>query len=224
MNPTYAYVALIDVLSYKFRLENDENLGQFKFKDDLVAALSVFDTVNSAVFGVQAISDTIILTCSNHENILEFLKVLKDVFLAFLNRGLYVRGGIAYSRHFQSGRLTYSHAVARAHEIESKFAIYPRIVIDQNIIEMYSSSPKLPPILEKGLFIKHNEVSFLHVIDELNWDSIYDMAKERYKRDMDEIRKNESAFSKHQWFENYLFAFAGNENLKPRYIEQMVLF
>lgn len=224
MTPTYSYVALIDVLAYKSRLENDKEFGRFQFKDDLEGALSVFDTVNSAVFSVQAISDTIILSCNNHHDILEFITLLKKVFIAFLNKGLYIRGGIAYSKHFQSGKLTYSHAVAKAYEIENKIAIYPRIVIDQNIIEMYSSSSKLPPILGEGLFVRHNDVNFIHVIDDSNWNSIYTMAEDIYRRDIQEISRNQSAFSKHQWFENYLFTFAVHNTLKPRYIEQMVKF
>lgn len=106
MTPRYSYVALIDVLAYRSRLENDKKMGQFKLKDDLEGALSVFDTVNSEIFSVQAISDTIILSCNDHNDFLEFISLLKGVFLAFLNKGLFIRGGIAYSKHFQTGKLT----------------------------------------------------------------------------------------------------------------------
>ena len=151
MIPSYAYSALIDVLSYRYRLKQDIDSGVFTFKEDLERALSIFDSVNSAIFSVQAISDTIILTCNTHENFPEFLSILKEIFLAFLERGLYVRGGVAYSKHFHSGRLTYSHAVAKAYDIENMISIYPRIVVDDNIIEMYSSSSKLPQIFKKNL-------------------------------------------------------------------------
>ena len=125
-------------------------------------------------------------------------------------------------RNFQTA--SYSHAVARAYEIENKIAIYPRIVIDPNIIAMYSSSDTLPPILGKGLFVSHNEVSFLHVIDDQNFDSVYTMAKNIYERDIQDIRLNENAFSKHQWFENYIFTFTGSSTSKPRYIGKMITF
>lgn len=219
MKTSYVYTALIDVLSYRFRLEQDILSGGFSFKSDLEGALSVFDSVNSAIFGVQAISDTIIMTCSTHENFEEFLRILKAVYIAFLERGLYVRGGVAYSRHFQSGRLTYSHAVARAYEIESKVAIYPRIVIDKNIVEMYRGSADLPEIFGKNLLARHNGSCFINVLDQDNWCHIYESASVTYEKDRLSLIDNEAAFAKHQWFENYLFSSPYADLGKPKYIE-----
>lgn len=224
MIPRYSYVALIDVLAYRSRLENDKKTGQFKLKDDLEGALSVFDVIKPESFSVQAISDTIILTCHNHNDFIEFLSLLKKVFLAFLSRGLFIRGGIAYSKHFHTGNLTYSHAIARAYELESKLAIYPRIVIDSNIIDMYSSSASLPAILGKELFVIHNNVSFLHVIDDQNIGSVYALAKKIYERDIEDNSVDERAFSKHLWFENYILSFVNSKVSMQKYIEEMKLF
>ncbi|MEN8134545.1 MAG: hypothetical protein ABFS18_03280 [Thermodesulfobacteriota bacterium] len=221
MKPTYIYTALIDVLTYRYRLEQDQKNGELTFKEDLQGALSIFDEINGAVFGVQAISDTIIMTCNNHDNFIEFLGVLKSVFIAFLDKGLFIRGGVAYSRHFENGRLTYSHAVARAHELEDKSAIYPRIIIDENIVGMYSSSAELPNLEGQSLLVKQNGVFFLNVVDEGNWEEIYQVTAQIYQRDRDTIVKKEKAFSKHSWFENYLFAMKKQELEKDRYIEQM---
>ncbi len=219
MNIPYIYTALIDVLSYRYRLQQDIESGDFSFKNDLEAALSVFDSVNSAVFGVQAISDTIILTCSTHENFEEFLAILKTVSVAFLQRGLYVRGGVAYSRHFQSGRLTYSHAVARAYEIENKNAIYPRILLDKNIVEMYKSGTGLPNIFQKNLLAEQNGNFFINILDQENWKTIYSRAAALYEKDRPSLVNNESAFAKHNWFENYLFSSPFRDDKKFRYIE-----
>ena len=68
------------------------------------------------------------MTCVGHEHFPQFLGILRDVFVAFLAEGLFVCGGVAYSRHFQSNRLTYSHALAKAHELESRLAIIPHRV------------------------------------------------------------------------------------------------
>jgi hypothetical protein len=220
MTPTYIYAALIDVLAYRYRLEQDQRNGELTFKEDLQGALSIFDKINSAVFGVQAISDTIILTCNNHANFIEFLGVLKSVFTAFLQKGLFVRGGLAYSRHFENGRLTYSHAIARAHELEEKRAIYPRIIIDENIIGMCTGKAGLPNLVGQSLLIKQNGVCFLNVVDEKNWEEIYRLAAQIYLNDKEKILKNEKAFSKHSWFENFLFSIKKQEITKDRYIEK----
>lgn len=219
MKPSYTYTALLDVLSYRFRLEQDISTGEYSLKNDLEGALSIFDSVNSAIFGVQAISDTIIMTCSSHENFEEFLKILKTVYIAFLNRGLYVRGGVAYSRHYQSGRLTYSHALAKAYEIESEIAIYPRIMIDKNIIDMYKGGTSLPNIFRKNLLALHNGGCFINVLDQDNWCNIYESASAMYKKDRLSFINNEAAFAKHQWFENYLFTSPYADPKESKYIE-----
>lgn len=223
MKPVHTYTAVVDVLAYRYRLEKDQKDGSLSFKDDLEKALRIFDNVNSAVFKVQAISDTIILTCTNHENFIEFLDVLKNVFITFLECGLFIRGGIAYSRHFENGRLTYSHAIARAHELESKAAIYPRIILDKNIIDMCESTNICPNIFIKKYLVKYNGVYFLHLIDEKNWQNVYELVSRIYDEDKNEIQTNEAAFAKHQWFENYLFSFKPQEINSNRYIESMIL-
>lgn len=218
MSSEYVYTALIDVLSYRHRLNLDIQNGGEQFKDDLEQSLSAFDSVNTAIFGVQAISDTIILTCNMHDKFPEFLCIVKKVFLSFLERGLFIRGGIAYSKHFQNGRITYSNAVARAYEIESKEAIYPRIVLDKNILEMYETGENLPEIFNKELILKQNGVAYLNIIDSKNWLSIYEASRNIFIRNKDYLEENELAYMKHVWFENYLFKSENARQNSERYI------
>jgi len=173
------------------------------------------------VFHVQAISDTIIMSCNTHANFIEFLGILKNVFISFLNKGLFVRGGVAYSRHFENGRLTYSHAVSRAHELENKSAIYPRILIDENIVGMCTGNRDLPNLAGQSLLVKQNGVWFLNIVDNENWEEIYKLTSQIYHRDKVTILKNEKAFSKHIWFENYLFAMKKNDLEVDRYIDPL---
>jgi hypothetical protein len=75
----YVYVALLDVLGYRNRLEEDRSQRALTFRDDLQNAMAVFQNVNEADFQYQAISDTIIISCSRQEAFLEFLSILKEV-------------------------------------------------------------------------------------------------------------------------------------------------
>lgn len=52
-----------------------------------------------------------------------------------LAKGYYVRGGIAEGQNFVGDNLIFSKALIRAYELESKWANYPRIVIDKPLIE-----------------------------------------------------------------------------------------
>lgn len=218
MSSEYVYTALIDVLSYRHRLSLDSQSGQEGFREDLEQSLTVFDSVNAAIFSVQAISDTIIITCNTHDKFIEFLEIIQKVFISFLERGLFIRGGIAYSRHFQSGRITYSHAVARAHELESKESIYPRIVLDKNIIDMYKISNSLPDIFMKNLIVNHNGVYYLNIIESSNWGLIYTSASKIYDNDREHILGQELAFLKHVWFEKHLFESKHADSSAAKYI------
>ena len=206
MEPVHLYVALLDVLAYKEHLVNDRREGSFTFRDDLSAALTVFDTVNESVFGVQAISDTIVLTCSSHDQFTEFLGLLREVFVAFMRQGLLVRGGVAYGKHFQSNRLTYSHAIARAYDLESSRAVYPRIVVDENIIQMYEGGTGLTPIRGAGLLCNENGVFFIDVLTPDNWPDVYAQAVKIYQTSSNLPQFSEEAFSKHIRFQRYLLS------------------
>jgi hypothetical protein len=186
MESIYLYAALLDVLAYRDLLHLDRESGRLDFQGKLSAALRIFESVNEAVFQVQAISDTIIVTCRDHGHFPEFLNLLRSVFVAFLQQGLLVRGGIAYSQHFQSNHLTYSHAVWRAYELESSVAVYPRIVLDKNVVDMYEVASDLPPIRSRNLLCVENGVFFLDVLTRDNWTEVYDYARKIYESNRDQ--------------------------------------
>lgn len=217
----YVYVAILDVLGYRQRLEEDRSAGNLDFKDQLNRSLQALNNYNETTYSYQAISDTIILTCSDRNNLIEFLQVLKEITIAFLKENLFIRGGIAYSQHFKSGQITYSHALARAHEIESKLAQYPRIVIDYNIIEMFVSSSNISSIINSNLVCIFNGSYFVNILDENNWRDVYSYAKTLYEHDKKFLLRREIEFSKHVWFENYLFASPYVDSLCERYIPKI---
>jgi hypothetical protein len=211
----FLYVALLDVLAYRQRLELDRNSGRLDFHDDLAAALQVFDPVNDAIFHVRAISDTIIITCPTHAQFPELLDLLRKAFVSFTDHGLYVRGGIAFSRHFESSRLTYSHALARAYELESTLASYPRIVIDENIIGMYESGTDMPDIKDKEYVCVENGVYFLNILTSDNWQQVYDNAVTIFKKTIETMPIQEDVLNKHIRMQKYLLESPHAPNYLP---------
>lgn len=206
----YRYVALIDVLGYRYLLEKDRKLGKLDFKDKLTNALGILEQFNESIIKVQAISDTIIISCEEHIYILEFFDALRKIFIAFLREDLFIRGGVAYSRHYQNNHVTYSHAIARAYELEQQSAVYPRIVIDNNIIEMFKSGEGLPDILTSGMLCNEQGVYFLQMLSNDNWEEIYKLASDIYEKDKHQL--NENAYSKHLRFQNLLLNSEFNVN------------
>jgi len=206
MSDAYVYAALLDVLGYRDRLERDRNQGTLSFKDELQRAMHVLSEVNESVYSHQAISDTLILTCADRTDLKGFLRVLREVFVGFLSEGLFIRGGVTYEKHFKSSHVTYSHAVAKAYQLESRVAIYPRIVIDSNIIEMWRDLQEGADLEVSKLICEQNGVFFLNVIDQRNWASIYDAAKSIYESSIQLLRTREAEFAKLVWFERFLLS------------------
>src|SRR6266496_4672342 len=215
---SYSYVALLDVLAYREYLERDTDSGKLEFRDAMSRALSVFRTVNENDFGHTAISDTIIVTCSKQDQVVPFLRLLKRVQISFLRQGLFLRGAAVYARHFQSGKLTYSPALTRAHKLEQESAIYPRIMIDHNILEMFYSSDQQAKLVTSCLVSEWNGTFFLNILEPKTWPVVHAAARDLFHRDSHKLAGKESAFAKHVWFENYLFASPYVKRGSKRYI------
>jgi hypothetical protein len=214
----YCYAALLDVLGYRSRLDQDRDTGQLAFRDQLQRALGVLGTINEALYSYSAISDTIILTCSSRREVLGFLGALKLVFVAFLKEGLLIRGAATYGAHFKSSHVTYSHAIARAYQLEQESAIYPRIVVDPNVVEMFRSNGELATLTSSRLICQSNNTHFLNVVDEDNWQTVYGAARKLFLETQRSLARNERAFMKHAWLEGYLFSSPFADTTQQRYI------
>lgn len=68
-------------------------------------------------------------------NLLRFLEIIKIIQTNFINEfGLFIRGSIVKGAFFSNENIVYGDALIDAVEIESKTAIYPRIVVDAEIL------------------------------------------------------------------------------------------
>jgi hypothetical protein len=198
----YLYFAYLDVLGYKNFLEDDHKKNELFFKDKLTNAFHIFDDVNGSVFQCKVISDSIFLKCNDRNKFLEFLSLIKKIYISFIEQGLYLRGGVSYGKHFETDRITYSHVLAKAYELEQNVAYYPRVVIDTNIIEMFESSKS--DLISSQLIIKTGSIFFLNIVDSDNWVHIFNCAKSIYNANIKNFDINESARIKHILFQSYL--------------------
>lgn len=198
---TYAYVALLDVLGFKALLARDRQEGTMTFQTQLRDAMQVLTDLNEVIFQYQAISDTILIMCGDRSRFVELTVALQKLTASFFRHRLMIRGGVAYSQHFHSGKLTYSHALALAYELESKMAVYPRIVVDKNIIKLQE---EIKIEIPSGLLLEQNGTIFIDFVMGLGWQEAYDLANQVYVDQRQSIEGDEMAFSKHLWLQNLL--------------------
>lgn len=221
----YTFVALLDVLGYRAKIEEDRQRASEDFKVKLEASLAVLSGLNETEVGYQAISDTIIIANHPSARFADLLLILKEVHFAFLEQGLFLRGGVAFAPHFKSGPITYSHALPVAHHLEQSQAIYPRIVVDSNIIEMFSQREKLESeasfVRDEGLLCVENGVYFVNVARGRERE-YYDLSKKIYLDEESVLEGKEHVLAKHRWLQNYIAAISPEPG-EP-YIQPLTVF
>lgn len=207
----YTFVSLLDVLGYKNKINDDRLNGKEDFKQKLESALSVLNGINETEISYQAISDTIIVSTHPSTPFPDFLRTLARVHRSFLLNGLFIRGGISFAPHFKSGSITYSHALPIAYEIEQKQAIYPRIVIDKNIIAMMKSGEKLEAIMleikDEKLICKENGIFFLNIVNNSS-SECHSLAKSIYESEKSFLEGKEHELAKHRWLQNLIISLS----------------
>ncbi|WP_223630884.1 hypothetical protein [Pseudomonas atacamensis] len=224
----YSYFAFLDVMGYRYYLNNDEKNGTEVFKDKLITSYRVFEQMEVGAVQHKSISDSIFMSSSN--NIVQFLTAAKDVYLRFLQNGLLIRGGIAYNKHYETSHITYSLALTEAYNLESSKSIFPRILIHKSVIqklinesERPAESAELSQLIQGKLIIRCGEHYQLHVLDSKNWTRVYDNAKAIYIENEAHILDDPKLLEYHNWLQNYLFHFQPKKSKKTRYISNFEL-
>jgi hypothetical protein len=197
----YSYVALLDVLGYRAHVNRDRQHGSLLFRDKLTAALSVLNDLNEDDIRRVAISDTVILSTSNPVGLSVLLDACVRLFVSFMAQGLLLRGGVAYSQHFQNGSVTYSHALTLAHELEHEKAIWPRILIADGAVQASRANGN---DLIEGLLLRWNNVNLLNIVPAGQWKHVYSCASDMFKAIENECP--EDVFVKFQLLETFLLS------------------
>ncbi len=138
------YVAFIDILGFKDMIcKSEDNEEVFNV---IITALSKMkkmkersykredDTSQIALFSDNIVISYLIETEEDECSIIHDVMYLH---ISLLMKGIMVRGGITKGKLCHKGNFVFGPALVRAHEMESKYAIYPRIIIDGNMGDGY---------------------------------------------------------------------------------------
>ena len=163
------------------------------------------------------------------EDPISFFKLLKKIFVSFIQNGILIRGEVSYNKHFENQTITYSFSLTEAYQLESTTAIFPRILIHQSIIEKLRNDHQtggtyLDEIVAARLLLQDGKVTQLHVLDEDNWNDVYVGCRDIYEKNCVVVDENSQLRLKHVWIQNYLFTFKPKGCRKSRYIDELSLF
>lgn len=210
-------VAFIDILGFKEMVNESFKYGSYY--GNILSALKTIDNMrhlkvdsdSSVGHEVTVFSDNIVI--SYKRNYLDLLiRDVIDLQISLLADGMLTRGGVSFGKLCHEDNLVYGPALIEAYLIESKYAIYPRVVIDNkffcdgevfDVFEAYKA-------MEANKAIKRDfdDLYYISILDDIitfryrNGDLIYDVVKKVIES---KLKENVSLGikAKYGWLKNY---------------------
>jgi hypothetical protein len=149
-------VAFIDILGFRQMINEtikDDIVNQDKI-DILAAVLTMIKVEFEKVaedselpysFMITYFSDSIVLSVRRDYNIglLTIFEILKRIQIRLIDRKILLRGGVVIGKIVHQENMIFGPAMNDAYDLESKSALYPRITIDPDVMEMSASENEL---------------------------------------------------------------------------------
>ena len=154
-------VAFIDILGFRNHIDNYYSGKDTKFLQVLKTAMKDAETFAidysknylkqfKIKFTFRQFSDCICITMPlkqklSHTNLTllgSFVNVVRTYQLILLVNEIYVRGGVSIGGHFENSNMIFSEGIVKAYKLESQKAIYPRIILDEELLKLLQQISK----------------------------------------------------------------------------------
>lgn len=228
---TERIVAFIDILGFKKLVES--SLCSSEVAERIHRALQLIyerkqdnesnDFMGLQKYGVEVavFSDSVVISYPlDYEGGLFF--VLLDVIhlqLELMHLGILIRGGIAIGPLYHSGQIVYGPAMNQAYLLESVYAVYPRIILDEQTVEngiLRTCAPGHTLQMEREYVVSciRKDRDGFYYLDILRQDSeISDYGDEYYYwlanvrslivRGLNDNVADKRVYAKYVWLKNY---------------------
>jgi hypothetical protein len=217
---SYRYFAFLDLLGYRDLIKNDLNNGTEDLRTKLLSAFNSISDINESDVSIKAISDSIFLTLNNETlGFSYFANVLKKLQISFIKNGLLLRGGVAYNKHFENGKVTYSPALVEAYQVESQTAFFPRIVIHSAVIEKLKNEGLLSSIIKDRILVQHRNTFQIHFIDDTNWTDLKEQLSIISSNAESAINQDPKIFAKYWYLQDYFSTYKPKGARFSKYLE-----
>ncbi len=147
--PSYEdrFVAFIDILGFsEYVINNSENAELIisNVKNIYDKARFKVESIDEARLSITAFSDSIILSTSRHiideddciSSLYDIIWCVKNIFIFLLESGFLVRGAIVRGKLIHNEKMLLGPALIEAYRLESRSAIFPRVIIQQSVAKM----------------------------------------------------------------------------------------
>lgn len=146
----YYIVAFVDILGFSNMVQSDcENRsGSIKYFEVLKAINTETQEIGDC--NITQFSDSVIFSLPlSQDNYLKMIKILAEYQKKLLYHNIICRGAIAYGKHYKENDFIFSEALIEAYQLETKDAVFPRIIISKNLLEYFKPEIQAPPYLVK---------------------------------------------------------------------------
>jgi len=229
-------VAFLDVLGFRQKLfdfeqeaknnrissnvtANEETLYQRpyisnKANDFINTFKSAISKLDVEKYRYYLFSDNICITSikdTSKSDLQDLLLVITELYFEFAQKGYFLRGGIDYGLFIDEKEIAVGIPLAKAYELETKKAVYPRIVLSENLVNEFQAinnkgEKVFDYLYSDALIIDSCEIKFLNVFLQV-FQSDYREDREKFFKNfnnviitnLEENKANEVVFVKFKW-------------------------
>lgn len=155
-------VAFLDILDFRGMINNTVDKEEADVIDRISAIESAYDTIHRnwdsddphTSKKVTIFSDSIVVSVRADEPSELFWTILeiKHLIMGLINHGILVRGALVRGKLLHDEKRVFGPALVEAYLLESKAALYPRIILDRDLTNLAKTAraPHHSPADEKG--------------------------------------------------------------------------
>lgn len=226
-------VAFLDVLGFRQKLaafeqeaevnrsklvvEGDDFAGKYmsqKANDFINAFKIAISSLDRRKYRYYLFSDNICISSieeTTAADLQDLLLVITKLYFEFAKRGYFLRGGIDYGLFIDEETIAIGNPLAVAYELETKKAVYPRIVLSQKLIDEFQSfsadfRKEFELFYSDALIQESCEIKFLNIFLHV-FQSDYRQDREEFflrfnnviNENLTENKNNEAVFVKFKW-------------------------
>ncbi|MGP1508585.1 MAG: hypothetical protein ACTTJW_06900 [Sphaerochaeta sp.] len=144
-------VAFVDILGFKDLINHTFDKNENEIEDNTQKLNDFFDEIEREFCSekrwsdlpdtctriVTHFSDSIVFSVKAEQQdvILLLLDYIHYLLITGIQYGILFRGGITYGKVVHTDKMLFGPAMNKAYSLESKTAVYPRIIIDNDVIK-----------------------------------------------------------------------------------------
>lgn len=184
----YYFVAFIDILGFSRMVRKDcdgppTSIFFLPKLFDMYQSILPKEGTNESI-SVTQFSDSVVLSQLYAKNSFnDFANNVINFQHSLLIHGVLCRGGLSFGKHYERSNFLFSEGLIKAYRIENEEAIYPRIVIDSDLVDLLSPDGALPHQL---IIQEADGACFLDYLSagnsEQNFEAVYNLTVDWEKK------------------------------------------